>query len=97
MRARGVVVREVTAQQAAEVSFVEHDDVIERAHVEHLVGSGVGLKVHTDESTEMLWLQLHEVMETAEGLQVLWDVTLGLEHHQRAATPGGNDAPSTRQ
>jgi hypothetical protein len=29
MRARGVVVREVTAQQAAEVSFVEHDDVIE--------------------------------------------------------------------
>jgi len=29
MRARGVVVREVSAQQAAEVSFVEHDDVIE--------------------------------------------------------------------
>jgi hypothetical protein len=29
MRAGGVVVREVTAQQAAEVSFVEHDDVIE--------------------------------------------------------------------
>jgi len=29
MRARGVVVREVTAQQAAEVSFVEHDNVIE--------------------------------------------------------------------
>ena len=29
MRARGVVVRKVTAQQAAEVSFVDHDDVIE--------------------------------------------------------------------
>ena len=29
MRARGVVVREVTAQQAAEMPFVEHDDVIE--------------------------------------------------------------------
>jgi hypothetical protein len=69
----------------------------ERAHVEHLVGAGVGLKVHTDESTKMLGLQLHEVMETAEGLQVLWDVTLGQEHHQRAATSDGNDAPSTSQ
>ena len=29
MRAGGVVVREVTAQQASEVPFVEHDDVIE--------------------------------------------------------------------
>jgi len=29
MRARGVVVREVTAQQASEMPFVEHDDVIE--------------------------------------------------------------------
>src|SRR2546425_12277099 len=29
MRASGVVVREVTAQQAAEMPFVEHDDVIE--------------------------------------------------------------------
>ena len=29
MRARGVVVREVAAEQAAEVSFVDHDDVIE--------------------------------------------------------------------
>src|SRR5439155_6232075 len=29
MRASGVVVREVTAQQASEVPFVEHDDVIE--------------------------------------------------------------------
>ena len=29
MRARGVVVREVTAQQAAEMPFVQHDDVIE--------------------------------------------------------------------
>src|SRR5437773_10121042 len=29
MRARGVVVREVTAQQASEMPFVDHDDVIE--------------------------------------------------------------------
>ena len=29
MGARGVVVREVTAQQASEMPFVEHDDVIE--------------------------------------------------------------------
>src|SRR5215470_1537100 len=29
MRAGGVVVREVTAQQASEVPFVEHNDVIE--------------------------------------------------------------------
>jgi hypothetical protein len=29
MRARGVVVREVTAHQTAEVPFVDHDDVIE--------------------------------------------------------------------
>ena len=29
MRAGGVVVREVTAQQAPEVPFVDHDDVIE--------------------------------------------------------------------
>jgi hypothetical protein len=29
MRAGGVVVREVSAQQAPEVAFVEHDDVIE--------------------------------------------------------------------
>ena len=29
MRAGGVVVREVAAQQASEMPFVEHDDVIE--------------------------------------------------------------------
>ena len=29
MRAGGVVVHEVTAQQASEVPFAEHDDVIE--------------------------------------------------------------------
>ena len=29
MRAGGVVVREVTAQQASEMPFVDHDDVIE--------------------------------------------------------------------
>ena len=29
MRARGIVVRDIPAQQASEVPFVEHDDVIE--------------------------------------------------------------------
>src|SRR2546422_3133597 len=65
MRAGGVVVREVTAQQASEVPFVEHDDVIEAFssnRPDDALGEGIlPGRSRSEEHTSELQSRLHLV------------------------------------